>query len=126
MKRVPQKDKKGCGVACVAMLAGKTYAQARRLLHPNGSVEETRIGDLRRVLAESGVQCSPRQIAFKNGSIEDLPFDALVKINPKEGGLFWHWVVWDHARKVVLDSRDPPYRHRRPIAYYKITRAEDA
>ena len=30
IRRVQQEDEKGCGIACVAMVTGKTYAQAKK------------------------------------------------------------------------------------------------
>ena len=36
MKRIVQQDPHGCGIACVAMLSGKSYRAVRKEMFPNG------------------------------------------------------------------------------------------
>src|SRR5262249_26311406 len=46
MKRVPQLDENGCGIACVAMLANVSYDEARRAVGSTGNAAAKGIGQL--------------------------------------------------------------------------------
>ncbi|TPK80389.1 hypothetical protein FJ527_01025 [Mesorhizobium sp. B2-4-18] len=120
MRLVKQSDENGCGVACVAMIADITYSQARKQMFGDRRGGYTNTGDLRRALAQLGIQTGPRLVRLKkNQTPAELPFDAILKTNVKQDGE-WHWVIWDSGRQKVLDSRVPPYRKYRHRSYLEI------
>ena len=139
---VKQEDKTGCGLACIAMLAGKRYAtiRARAMTIREDLCEgfgkrrnfKTRPSDLKK-LAKEFELCLGRKVQFpdpKPMNIEnftrfmndlELGCDAVLAINPnprKNGEWHWHWVVWDCERGRVLDPKEPPYRRRIRPWYY--------
>jgi len=105
IKRVGQKDEKGCGIACVAMVTGKTYPQAKkffleRVFLPTDRKLHTRHYQLRRALRMLRVATEKR--AFRNWrSIVSL---SIVPINRMQDS-GWHWVVFvpNHTRPYILD-----------------------
>jgi ABC-type bacteriocin/lantibiotic exporter with double-glycine peptidase domain len=105
IKRVGQKDENGCGIACVAMVMGKTYPQAKKffleqVFLPTDRKLHTRHYQLRRALWKLRIATEKR--AFRNWrSIENL---SIVPINRRlDGG--WHWVVFvpNNTRPYMLD-----------------------
>ena len=61
IRRIVQQDSFGSGIACVAMLTGKSYRSVAKEMFPDGVVSGTNTGDLRRALAASRPQGSPVQ-----------------------------------------------------------------
>ena len=114
MKRVIQEDEAGCGIACVAMVSGKTYLQAKRfflerIFLPTDRKPHTRHYQLRRALRKLGIATEKR--AFRNWrSIENL---SIVPIN-RRSDTGWHWVVFvpNGVRSYILDPI-PEQRRRR-------------
>jgi len=126
LQRRLQHDRTGCGLACVAMLAGIGYAQARTLARAlaigprpyryraGGGLRTAREGwltdarQLRRMLAvlriRSGGERAVRDWRECDG-------DGLVAINPRADGT-WHWVVYLHD-PVSPRVLDPNPRVRR-------------
>jgi ABC-type bacteriocin/lantibiotic exporter with double-glycine peptidase domain len=114
IRRVQQGDEEGCGIACVAMVTGKTYPQAKkffleRVFLPTERKPHTRHYQLRRALRMLRIATEKR--AFSNWrSIESL---SIVPINRRlDGG--WHWVVYvpNNGRPYILDPAPGKGRRR--------------
>jgi hypothetical protein len=120
VRRVPQLDKTGCGVACVASVAGVSYAKARRLMFGSSPGSYTDTGDLRSALRKHGVKVGPRLIPLRTRSYFDLAHHAILKVNVKRSSGYWHWVVWDAVRRRLIDPRQPPYKRLRAVSFLKI------
>ena len=112
MKPVVQEERTGCGIAAAAVIAGVSYAQAKRVAASLGiSAQDRRLwsetAHVRRVLASFGVEASRATRPFRAWS--KLPDCALlaIKWHLKEGRPFWHWVVFVRAgdQQYVLDSK---------------------
>jgi ABC-type bacteriocin/lantibiotic exporter with double-glycine peptidase domain len=105
IRRVQQEDEEGCGIACVAMITGKTYPQAKRyflerVFLPTERKPHTRHYQLRRALRMLRIATEKR--AFRNWrEIESL---SIVPINRRQDG-GWHWVVYvpNCVRPYILD-----------------------
>ena len=68
MRRITQHcdPENGCGIACVAMLLGITYADARKRLFLNGGVRLTQTRDLIAILPAGGRECGGRLIPLSH------------------------------------------------------------
>lgn len=108
---VIQEETTGCGIASVANILGKTYAEMKAIA--NGmdiyASDEALWSDtqyVRRMLAYAGIQASKSEIPFL--SWEALPDLALlsIKYHQENGVNFWHWVVFKRVdgQPFVLDS----------------------
>ena len=121
MRRVRQLTEMGCGVACVAMVAGvdyfTAYAAIFGLTEPKD--HSTEATDLRRGLRRLGVKTAARLIPLAGRPCSELETTAIVKVNPTQDG--WHWVVWDLERQCVIDPMTRPYRRHRTISYLRIS-----
>ncbi len=94
MKIVSQRDRTGCGLACVAMVTGQTYYQVRRKYHVNHKVNKIAFdySTNARDLHNLSELVSPKMISVKKW--DTIPDFAIVAIgNRKSGG--WHWVVFE-------------------------------
>ena len=120
IRRIVQQDPFGSGVACVAMLAGKSYGAVRKEMFPNGAVLGTETGDLRRALATYGFELAHHSVPFRSTSYENFKDTAILKGNPRRWGAEWHWVVWDAEHRRLLDPRDPPYKRIRACSYLTV------
>lgn len=109
MRLIRQRTSTDCGVACLAMLAGISWAQARNALfdEKRNVSFATGVQQMRLALLGFGIVTSLRLVVCKNPS--RLRRDALLRTNVLANG-GWHWAVWDSKRKKVLDP------------YYKRTR----
>ena len=112
MKPVVQAERTGCGIAAVAVIAGVSYARAKRVAASLGiSAQDRRLwsetAHVRRMLASFRVEVSPATRPFRAWS--NLPDCALlaIKWHLKEGRPCWHWVVFVRGRdqQYVLDSK---------------------
>jgi len=114
IRRVQQCDEEGCGIACVAMVTGKTYLQAKkffleRVFLPTERKPHTRHFQLRRALQKLRIVTEKR--SFRNWrSIESV---SIVPINRREDG-GWHWVVFvpNNTRPYILDPAPGKGRRR--------------
>lgn len=111
MRMIKQVHPIGCGIACVAMLLGKSYTFARRELFPDGVVDYTDIGELKSALNKNGMMPASRMVSYRRRPLH-LSDDAILKVNVRSDGS-WHWVVWDSKRKKILDPKVPPYTESR-------------
>ncbi len=120
MKPVVQRERTGCGIASVAVLAGVSYRQAQGVANRLGIFagdsrlwSETR--HVRRLLKDYGVRPAHTEVPFT--SWEALTDRAVlaVKWHTKRERAFWHWVVFWRGPHgpVVLDSKRALRRHVR-------------
>ena len=83
IRRIVQKDHTGCGIACVAMLSGTTYLQAKKLATELGVVpdeieeRQCRLFDQVHPDYGAGVRQARATIKDRNPSIS-APTDALL------------------------------------------------
>jgi ABC-type bacteriocin/lantibiotic exporter with double-glycine peptidase domain len=110
MKLVIQKEKTGCGIASVAMLAGISYSKAKGIAEEIGvySDDSELCSDSSYVIKlcqKLKIKISKDQTPFKDWS--SLPDRALLaikwhQINRKA---FWHWSIFvrDQGEETVLD-----------------------
>jgi len=93
---IQQKSRRGCGIACFAMLVGLMYDDAKRHFHrvSNGMYPD----DLLDALENEDI------VAYE---VKRLPRKraALVALQWKNSDLTGHYVVWDPARRQFLDPR---------------------
>lgn len=111
MKPVIQEESTGCGIASVANILGKSYAEMKATANAMGIYAEDKslwsdTSYVRRMLASAGVGTSADEQPFS--SWDSLPDLALLSIkhHQEEGKNFWHWVVFmrKEGQAVVLDS----------------------
>lgn len=123
MKLVKQKTPTDCGVACLAMLAGISWTEARNALFPDQrkrdfGIKSTEI--MRTKLKEFGIVTSERFVHCKYP--ERLPMDAILQCN-RQPNRDTHWVVWDAHRNKILDP-DPTTRRLRVHSFLAVLRRE--
>jgi hypothetical protein len=82
---VKQDTKKGCGVACVAMVAGITFDDAAKVLGKRGC---TKTHDLHIALGKLGFGI-PARLRMLRGSIPD----GILKVHRRQRSSGWHWIV---------------------------------
>ena len=111
MSPVIQEEKTGCGIASVANILGKTYAEMKGIANAMGihASDKSLWSDtqyVRRMLSGAGVETSTNEIPFESWSA--LPDLALlpIKHHQEDGKDFWHWVVFKRVdgQPLVLDS----------------------
>jgi hypothetical protein len=133
MRFVPQIDRtKGCGPACIAMLAGqrfsrmpkKAYEQAVELMFGSGdlTVSRTQWTDLRQALGKLGIAHADR--IQRRPSWEGISTVSIVKCGVTADGN-WHWVVFDGVAGILYDPMHekpvkPNGRHRKPVSHLSI------
>ena len=108
---VIQEEATGCGIASVANIVGKTYAEMKTIANTMNiyASDESLWSDtqyVREMLYHEGFKTSNNEIVFE--SWETLPDIALLSIkhHEKDGVSFWHWVVFKRVdgQPFVLDS----------------------
>jgi hypothetical protein len=117
MKRISQLDEDGCGVACVAMIAGVSYHEARKRMFGDQNVTVTRTRELREALRDFGIACTGKLIpSTRRRHYKKLEQDAILKVKSlRSGKKDWHWMVWDNRRKRALDpEKEKDDRYVRP------------
>lgn len=107
IKRIIQDDATGCGLACVAMIVGATYAEVKKVALDNGILEEKRTfytisRDLISLLNYFNFKAERGKEVSHWSSIQSL---SIVAINFRESSNSWHWVVYvpDENQGYVLD-----------------------
>jgi ABC-type bacteriocin/lantibiotic exporter with double-glycine peptidase domain len=121
MKRVIQEHEVGCGVACLAMLAGITFQEAAVVMFPNGRIRPARTSDIKRAAKTLGIDAGARRRSLGKRDYRDLREDALLSVKFRNTR-WWHWVVWDSRNKQLLDPRDPPYERPPIISFLTVSR----
>lgn len=104
MRRIKQLDDTGCGLACVAMITGKTYNQIKQKAIQTNSLAQkgeyfTKPKHLRSLLKEFGISTGN---AHAHKHWESLPSLAIIGIN--FNSYSWHWVVYNQGKII-----DPKY-----------------
>lgn len=108
---VVQEEPTGCGIASVANILGRTYAEMKAAANAMGihASDQSLWSDtqhVRRMLSSAGVGTADGETPF--ASWEALPDLALLSIKPhqEEGKDFWHWVVFRrvNGQPLVMDS----------------------
>ncbi|SNB45245.1 cysteine peptidase family C39 domain-containing protein [Geobacter sp. DSM 9736] len=123
---VVQEDATGCGIACAAMLAGKTYHAAKRRAKELSLFSDDRnlssdISDLRPLLESYNIRIG-RKTSFRNWN--EVPSPSILAVKHKAGAESecWHWTVF-HRREngpVILDpDRNLKSNVRRDLARLK-------
>jgi ABC-type bacteriocin/lantibiotic exporter with double-glycine peptidase domain len=112
MKPVIQQEATGCAIASSAVLAGVSYAAAKKVANSLGiSATDSTLwsgtSHIRRILKHYKISTSPPETPFKNW--QTLPDSALlaIKWHKENGKAYWHWVVFvrDASGEYVLDSK---------------------
>jgi len=100
MRRIRQRDPTGCGLACIAMIAGTNYEKVRDIAVELGWDETgdfyTGNRDLRDLGKYFGIEIGKIRRPFK--SFDALPEAAILAINYKKQSDTWHWVVYRRTR----------------------------
>jgi ABC-type bacteriocin/lantibiotic exporter with double-glycine peptidase domain len=115
MKKVVQRKRTDCGVACVAMVAGVTYSEAHKAL---GEVSQrrTQVADLRKALRKLGIGLGHRSVPISPEKLSGLPFDCLLKTRPGPKSGNWHWMVWNSRLKEIFDPLPEGKAYKNPAA----------
>lgn len=108
---VIQEETTGCGIASVANIVGKSYAEVRQVANQLGifAADKSLWSDtqyVRDILNAYDIEVSPIEQPFV--SWEALPNCALLSIkhHQEDNKNFWHWVVFNriNGEAMVLDS----------------------
>ncbi len=114
IKFVPQRGH-GCGIACVAMLAGVSYDEAKTAFPPDPDREAqgTSAKDVMEALARFGIRAEALKPSAREAYLS-FESDAVLRGEIKEPGENndWHWVVWDGERRKILDPYRPKHEFR--------------
>ena len=113
MKRVPQRTQTDCGVACVAMLAGVPYEEARAAFKFRHRNQITSTKDCIKALRRLGVLVADRLRPLGPDPVETLTCRALLKTNKRR--TCWHWTVYDPASRSIID---PSASHEHRVTAY--------
>ena len=112
MQIVVQKDRTGCGLACVATIANQSYRQVKKEASQLGiDVQDQQLWSdtkyILTLLSHYGFSALPQRTPFK--SWDHLPSLALlaIKWHKERNQAFWHWVIfWQGPQgPVVLDPK---------------------
>ncbi|KAB2310678.1 hypothetical protein F8A87_08310 [Betaproteobacteria bacterium SCN2] len=102
---IKQKDKTGCGIACVAMIANRSYEEMKdafaEILNWSTRREEyyTLAKDLGKALKKYGIRAKEK----KSGCWDDIQGTAIVGVNRRKKHFHWVVVVKDNHRFLILD-----------------------
>lgn len=125
MKKVSQKRRTDCGVACVAMISGTKYEVAKKAMG-EAAARRTQVADLRRALKKLGYDLGHRSVSVTYDKLKTLSFDCILKTKPGRISGNWHWMVWDHRAKAILDPFPEGKTYKKPekliAAYIQIKR----
>ena len=108
---VIQQEPTGCGIAAVANILGKSYAEVKTLANEMGiyAADQALWSDtqyVRRLLSTYGVAVAEGETSFIGW--QELPSLVLlaIKHHQQAGQDFWHWVVFKRVdgQAFVLDS----------------------
>ncbi|ACE83010.1 cysteine peptidase family C39 domain-containing protein [Cellvibrio japonicus] len=111
---IKQQDKTGCGLACVAMLAGIEYGRIKSIAQKHGFLVKSKNGEF--YTSSSHLRCisdkvqsievvSLRRIKFSK--IDELPDLAILSIDNLGVKNKWHWVVFERKRDGSVYIYDP-------------------
>ena len=138
LRHVKQPSGTSCGQACVAMIAGTSYAAAKRAVAAGRVSDEdkdyTDATDLRAGLRQLGWRLGRAVRTTEWGKIKNRSLVAVNRKRHPSGKVTWHWVFFepDEDGGVVLDPRSQSalrgrrgdFRKRqRPYLYHGLTHA---
>lgn len=109
----------GCGVACIAMLAGVTQEYAAQVMFgDNRRNLRSHWPDLRRALKELSILHADRPLRKTRwDAIDKISLVACgLRLKP-DGTREWHWVIFDPKNGLVYD----PFRNH-PISFKSLRR----
>lgn len=107
IRREVQVDSTGCGIACVAMLTGKSYEYIKQVGLENDIFSTkkafyTDTADIVKMLKILGIHSERGRKVSNWDTIKSI---SIVGINYRESSDTWHWVVYipNEEEKYVLD-----------------------
>lgn len=115
---VHQDDDTGCGLACFAMIAQVTCKEAKATVFPTATPRKlsfyTRPYQLRKALRSLEIPVANRTVRIREGKKEVMRLNnsALLQVNRQRDNKF-HWMVFDHRHRVILDPLPEPYQRLR-------------
>jgi len=104
MKFVQQEDKFGCGLACIAMLSGKSYGDIKELA--SDEAELTSTNDLIELAKKVDVSISSMR-RTQLVSFERLTTRAILSLSYEDNTQEWHWVVFERRNNGDMYIYDP-------------------
>lgn len=111
-KKIMQRDRFGCGVACAAMVAATSYCDARSVFTEHGLGAKkrpfaTNFAELRRCLALMGIKSELKRWA----SWDDINGLGIVAVSSSLGPAHrnWHWVVAERHEVYGVVLHDPDF-----------------
>ena len=124
MRRIIQKHSAGCGIACIAMIAERSYgrvladATSLALMTVEAGTLYTSSSDLCALLQHYGIAARKSRNVRQRASISDT---AIVAINYRPDSNRWHWVVFQRSNggEYVLDP-NPRVRTERRTDFYRM------
>lgn len=101
IRLVPQRYSTDCGVACVAMIAGVSYQEAFDAIGFTAERKQfyTTHTCVTNALRRLGISVKRRKFR----SWQEISGPAIVPVNHRSSGQFFHWVVFDGRR--ILDPK---------------------
>ena len=112
MKPVLQEQTTGCGIACAAALAHRSYAETKTIANALGIfAEDPKLGSttdpMRKLLAHLHIKIAKAEKPFYNW--KGLPNCALlaIKWRMENGTPSWHWTIFvrDGTNSYVIDPK---------------------
>ena len=125
MRRVRQRHRHDCGVAVVAILANVSYEIALDAVFPGRKKPRelrTTGQRLARALKKFGLRCDGKTKFLLGRSYRDLGHDAILIVDRNPDTWLWHWVVWDHKRRRVIDPYWRPKKRPSCFGYLAVYR----
>lgn len=128
MKLIYQEEDFGCGAACVAMLSGRSYNEATRLIQElRGELPAERFGRTKVSLLKKAFENFQLTLGQKI-LLEGHHMSKRARLNKNKGnallrtsGNSFHWMVWDGEKRSVRNpERDVKYPWCEIIAYYPV------
>lgn len=120
IKTIIQQESSGCGIACTAMLAGKSYEEVKQKANQLGIFADDKklwseTGYVRRLLDEYEIKASKKEIPFTTWNA--LPNLALlaIKFRIEKDRSFWHWTVFQRTdgSQIVHDPASSLEKNKR-------------
>lgn len=115
IRRVRQRTRSDCGVACVAMIAGVSYQQAFDVFCFSDRKKAFYTGHSHLVDALESLGCEVQRNWFR--SWEEIPGCAIVPVNHRCDRKNYHWVVYDG--KAVRDPNPKRPARQRDFKRYR-------
>ncbi len=110
MRTIRQRHQRGCAVAAIAMLSGRSYNGGFRMIHGNENRRNYSGTNFEKMLRTMfGLNLKQLRIHFDKSSFLKLENNALVSIHFKEYNTR-HSVVWDASSKCIIDPLPEKYR----------------